>query len=120
MDAGMDGLDALMAELAAGYAPRSAYTCLPFRGGPGLGRDGALPTARSRLPACLTREQRPSPQARRLTLQRQRHCGRKTSQRFRELLKRPRPLSSMGSTPRVGSSWTLVVAAPCHHARRSL
>ena len=64
MDAGMDGLDALMAELAAGYAPRSAYTCLPFRGGPGLGRDGALPTARSRLPACLTREQRPSPQAR--------------------------------------------------------
>ena len=103
MDAGMDGLDALMAELAAGYAPRSAYTCLPFR-----------------LPACLTREQRPSPQARPLTLQRQRHCGRKTRQRFRELLKRPRPLSSMGSTPRVDSSWTLVVAAPCHHAQRSL
>ena len=100
MDAGMDGLDALMAELAAGYAPRSAYTCLP--------------------PACLTREQRPSPQARPLTLQRQRHCGRKTRQRFRELLKRPRPLSSMGSTPRVDSSWTLVVAAPCHHERRSL
>ena len=118
MDAGMDGLDALMAELAAGYAPRSAYAYLPFRGGPEL---GALLTARSQLPACLTREQRQRPpQARPLTLQRQRHCGRKTRKRFRELLKRPRPLSSTGSTPRVASSWTQAVAALCHHARRSL